>query len=142
MPVEKIRERVGTKALLAGIKVATKEEGKTAGKVPAASGSEAERFRAAVAKLKKAEVVKEADAAWLDGLKAGDAVDGAKVAGLLVDYVSVKTPGTDADAALDELAKRGVLPDAKKYWRENARGGKTCRGSMVMQLCVRLSSGY
>jgi len=144
VPVEKIRERVGTKALLAGIKVATPEEAaakKKGGKTSVGGGSEAERFRAAVAKLKKADVVKEADAAWLDGLKSNEMVDGAKVAGLLVDYVSVKKPVTDVDAALDELAKSGVLPDAKKYWRENARSGKTCKGAQVMQLCLRLAGG-
>jgi hypothetical protein len=137
--VGKIRERVGTTELVAGIKLASTDEKspeKPAG-IPAGS-SEEERFKLAITALKKAGVVP-VRSMWLEKMKGGDAVPGEEVAGLIIGVASLKKPAADIDAALDALAADGSLPDVKKYWRQNARTGKTCKGQQVKQLCIRLS---
>jgi hypothetical protein len=131
VPVDGIRRHVGTTELLAGVRPASEDP------VTTAASSPADRFKEAVASLKKSGALK-GDTAWVDSLKSEAPVDGAKVAELLIGKASLKKPVKDVDAALDVLAEDDTLPDAKKYWRENARAGKTCRGSMVMQLCIRL----
>ncbi|MBX3740231.1 MAG: FAD-dependent oxidoreductase [Akkermansiaceae bacterium] len=135
VPVDGIRKHVGTTELLAGIKPASADE--AAAEKKGGGSSPADRFKGAVASLKKDGALK-GDTAWLDTLKSETQVDGAKVAELLIGKASLKKPVADVDAALDALAADDTLPDAKKYWRENARAGKTCKGSMVMQLCIRL----
>ncbi|HVJ46331.1 MAG TPA: FAD-dependent oxidoreductase [Luteolibacter sp.] len=136
--VGKIRSRVGTNELVAGIKLAsTDEEPVTKAEKLPANATEQDRFKAAVAWLKKSGAAK-GDTAWLDGLKSGQTVDGEKVGALIIGVASLEKPAADVDAALDTLAADGTLPDAKQYWRGNARAGKTCKGQQVMQLCVRL----
>lgn len=138
VPVEGIRERVGTKELLAGIKPASADE--AAPKKGVSGSTEQERFQEAVSRLKKGGALK-GDAAWLEKMKAGDSIDGAKVAELLIGTASLKKPVADVDAALAQLAADDTLPDAKGYWKENGRAGKTCKGSMVAQLAIRLAHG-
>jgi len=134
VPVDGIRRHVGTAELLAAVKPASEDApAAEKGGKPAAGN----RFQASVAALKEEGALK-GDTAWLDTLKPEAPVDGAKVAELLIGKASLEKPVTDVDAALDALAADGTLPDAKKYWRDNARAGKTCKGAQVMQLCMRL----
>ncbi len=141
VPVEKLRARLGTAEMIAAVKPASADEAvPEKGQTPGPGTTEAERFRDAVARLKKAGAVK-GEAAWLDELKGGQQIDGAKVGELLIGAAGLTKPVADVDAALDALAASGTLPDAKGYWRENARAGKTCKGQQVMQLCVRLGQG-
>lgn len=135
VPVEGIRERVGTTQLLANVKLASEDES-----IPSKrAGSEKQRFQDAVTRLKKSGAIKE-DAAWLGGIKADEQIEGEKVAALLIGVANLTKPVTDVDAALAHLAATDTLPDSKGYWKENARAGKTCKGSQVMHLCVKLAN--
>ncbi len=134
VPVDGIRKHVGTTELLAAIKPASEDAAAAEKDGKPASGN---RFQTAVAALKESGALK-GDTEWLDKLKPEAPVDGAKVAELLIGKASLKKPVADVDAALDALAADGTLPDAKKYWRDNARAGKTCKGAQVIQLCIRL----
>lgn len=127
---EKVRERVGATELIAAIK--NKPAGAKSGDV--VSG---DRYADGLARLKKAGALK-GDTVWIDKMKADASVDGAKVGELLIAFASQTKPVDTVDAALDFLAAEDVLPDAKGYWRANARSGKTCSAGQIRHLVIRL----
>ena len=65
-------------------------------------------------------------------------IEGEKVGALLIGFASLTKTVDNVDAALDHLAAEKILPDAKGYWRANARAGKFCAPNQVKQLCLRL----
>ena len=137
IPVAKVRERVGAAEGIAAVKPASPEEPDKNPSTP--TGTEKERFLAAVASLKKAGALK-GDTQWIDQLKTNVNIDGAKVGELLIGFASLTKPADALDTALDQLASNKALPDAKGYWRANAREGQKCAPRQVMQLCMRLAN--
>jgi len=137
IPAEKIRAHLGAAALIGAIKPASAADEKPAAS-PAASSTKAP-FNEAVARLKKAQIL-EGDLLWLESIKSGQNIDGAKVGQFLVSFASRTKPATNVEEALDTLASAKIFPDSKGYWRANARPGKTCPASQVMQLTIRFAN--
>ncbi len=126
---QKIRERLGATALISAIKPASASD-------PETKSAPVTSFSDAISRLKKAQVLK-GDTLWIENAK--QEVEGEKIGELLINFAGKSKPLDTVDAALDFLASQKIFPDAKGYWRANARAGKTCAAAQVRQLSIRLA---
>ncbi len=137
VPVAGIRERLGTESQLAGIKQETVAPTKGGADASAESPGLPD-FHRAVARLKESGIIVEDDE-WLENIKPGHPLDGARVCDVLIRAANKLEPTSSLEDALKVLSKRDIVKDVKGYWAKNARPGKECALGQVIRLFVRLS---
>lgn len=134
---EKLREQLETAGLIPEIKQES---------APASSGAVSKSaepfdlsdFKRAVVRLKELGVIED-EPYWIENVKPGKPLDGARVGDVLIKAANTLEPVDSLEAAMEVLASRKIVGNAKGYWTDNARVGKKCATGQVIGLFVRLS---